>query len=75
MNDVATADATLVLGEDLTNTAPMLALAIRQAVRRQPMELARRLGIAQWDDAAVREVIQERHGPRLHGDADGHEAR
>ena len=30
------ADAVLVLGEDVTNAAPMLALALRQAVRQQP---------------------------------------
>ena len=32
------ADAVLVLGEDLTNTAPLLDLAVRQAVRNKPKE-------------------------------------
>ena len=33
----------LVLGEDVTNAAPMLALALRQSVRQQPMEIAEKL--------------------------------
>jgi NADH-quinone oxidoreductase subunit G len=57
------ADAVLVLGEDVTNTAPMLALALRQAVRRQPIETAQKLGIPEWEDAAVREAVQEDKGP------------
>ena len=34
LHEVELADAVLVLGEDVTNTAPRLALALRQAVRR-----------------------------------------
>jgi NADH-quinone oxidoreductase subunit G len=37
MREVESADAVFILGEDLTNTAPMLALAVRQSVRQQPM--------------------------------------
>jgi NADH-quinone oxidoreductase subunit G len=37
LHDVELSDAVFVLGEDVTNTAPMLALALRQSVRRQPM--------------------------------------
>ena len=35
LHDVQLADAVLVLGEDLTNTAPLLALSLRQAVRKE----------------------------------------
>jgi NADH-quinone oxidoreductase subunit G len=63
LRDVSMADAVLVLGEDVTNTAPMLALALRQAVRRQPMEIPHKLGIPEWEDAAVREAVQEEKGP------------
>jgi NADH-quinone oxidoreductase subunit G len=63
LHDVALADAVLVLGEDVTNVAPLLALALRQSVRRQPMKLAERLHIPAWDDAAVREVVQQQKGP------------
>ncbi len=63
LHDVEQADAVLVLGEDVTNEAPMLALALRQSVRRKPMEIAKRLHIPEWDDAAVREAMQHEKGP------------
>jgi hypothetical protein len=59
LRDVEQSDTVLILGEDVTNTAPMLALALRQSVRRQPMEIALKLHIPEWDDAAVREVTQD----------------
>ncbi len=59
----AQADAVLVLGEDVTNTAPLLALALRQSVRQKPMEIARRLKIPEWQDTAVREALQQERGP------------
>jgi NADH-quinone oxidoreductase subunit G len=63
LQEVEQADAVLVLGEDLTNTAPMLALAVRQSVRQQPMEQVAQAQIPEWQDAAVRELIQENKGP------------
>jgi NADH-quinone oxidoreductase subunit G len=63
LNEVRQADAVFILGEDVTNTAPMLDLALRQAVRQRPMQMARQLKIAAWDDAAVREVLQDTTGP------------
>jgi len=63
LHDVENADAVLVLGEDVTNTAPMLALAIRQSVLNQPRKLAEKLKIPLWDDVAVRELLQDRKGP------------
>jgi len=63
IKDVEKADAVLVLGEDLTNTAPMLALAVRQAVRNQPIEKAKQAGIPAWNDLAVRELLQDEKGP------------
>src|SRR5262249_49722304 len=63
LSDVEHADAVLILGEDVTNVAPRLALALRQAVRQQPMRMADQLHIPRWNDAAVRELIQQQHGP------------
>ncbi len=54
--DLEKADAVLVLGEDVANTAPRLALALRQSVRQHGLELADRLKIPRWQDAAVREA-------------------
>jgi NADH-quinone oxidoreductase subunit G len=63
LRECAKADAVLVLGEDVTNTAPMLALALRQSVRCEPVETAKKLKIPEWDDKAVREATQQQKGP------------
>jgi NADH-quinone oxidoreductase subunit G len=63
--DVERCDAVIVLGEDLTNTAPRLALAVRQAVRRQPIERAARFKIPDWDAAAIQHCCQNEKGPLL----------
>lgn len=63
LHEVELADAVLVLGEDVTNVAPMLALALRQSIRHQPLKIAERLRIPEWDDAAVREAVQQARGP------------
>lgn len=63
MREVEKADAVFILGEDLTNTAPMMALAVRQAVRQKPLEEIQSAAIPAWHDAAAREVIQESKGP------------
>jgi NADH-quinone oxidoreductase subunit G len=63
LHDVEQADAVLVLGEDLTQAAPILALAVRQSVRQQPMQMSDALHVPRWNDAAVRGVIQQQKGP------------
>ncbi len=63
LSEVEKSDAVFILGEDLTNTAPMLALAVRQAVRVQPMKDAAKATIPHWNDAAAREYIQDKQGP------------
>lgn len=63
MREVEKADAVFILGEDLTNTAPMMALAVRQAVRQRPLEEIAQASIPQWHDAAAREIIQDKKGP------------
>ena len=63
MHDVEMADAVLILGEDLSNAAPMLDLAVRQAVLRKPKTEASSMDIPYWHDAAVREVVQDNRGP------------
>lgn len=63
MKEVEQADAIFILGEDLTNTAPMLALAVRQSVRQKPMHDVAKVNIPVWNDAAARELIQDQKGP------------
>ena len=63
MREVEKADAVFILGEDLTNTAPMMALAVRQAIRQKPLEEISKASIPAWHDAAAREIIQDKKGP------------
>lgn len=63
MREVEKADAVFIIGEDLTNTAPMMALAVRQSVRQQPLKEVAKANIPSWHDAAARELIQEKKGP------------
>ncbi|TXK44130.1 NADH-quinone oxidoreductase subunit NuoG [Pontibacter qinzhouensis] len=64
LKEVEKADAVFILGEDLTNTAPMLALAVRQSVRQQPLlEQVSKANIPVWQDAAVRALVQTEKGP------------
>lgn len=63
LRDAREADAVFVLGEDVTNTAPLLALALRQSVRNKPMETVKRLQIPEWHDSAVRTAAQNEKGP------------
>jgi NADH-quinone oxidoreductase subunit G len=63
LKQIETADAILVLGEDLVNTAPMIALAVRQAIRNLAFDEAKTKGIALWNDAPVRELAQDTKSP------------
>ena len=63
LREVELSDAVLILGEDVTNVAPRMALSLRQSVRQQPMQIVGRTRIALWDDHAVRQVLQDAKGP------------
>ena len=61
--DIAAADAVLVLGEDLTGTAPRAALALRQAARGAADALAAEKGVPAWLDNAARVAGEGRRSP------------
>ncbi|MCE6953035.1 NADH-quinone oxidoreductase subunit NuoG [Cereibacter sphaeroides] len=63
IRDIERADAVLVLGEDLTGTAPRAALALRQAARGAERRLAAEKGVPEWMDAAVRVAGEGRRSP------------
>lgn len=63
IKQIEQADAILIIGEDLTNTAPRIALALRQSVRQKALELAQENRIPSWQDAAVRELAQHELSP------------
>lgn len=56
-------DAAFILGEDVTNVAPMLAYEIRQLIRQKGLKLADQLKIDRWNDYPVREVTQKDYSP------------
>jgi len=63
VREIELADAVIVVGEDVTNVAPRIALALRQSVRNKAKELAEDCNIPQWQDAAVRELAQHDRSP------------
>jgi NADH-quinone oxidoreductase subunit G len=63
ISTIESADAILVLGEDITNTAPRIALALRQSVRNKAYEMAAQLRLETWQDAAIRNLAQDQRSP------------
>ena len=59
LRNVREADAVLIVGEDLTNTAPIVALALRQAAMAFKQRTSQQeLNIDTWNDAAVRDFAR-----------------
>ena len=54
--DVHGADAVLVLGEDLTDTAPMLDLTVRTWLHLRPSLVEERNHIRRWNDAGITRI-------------------
>ena len=71
LREIEQADAVFILGEDVTSTAPVMALAVRQAVRNASFEIADRLHIPRWQDEAVREAAQQEKSPLFIATCDG----
>lgn len=63
LRDIETADAAIVLGEDLTGTAPRAALTLRQTSRAASFALAAEKGVPDWLDNAARVAGEGRRAP------------
>jgi NADH-quinone oxidoreductase subunit G len=63
IKDAESADAVLVLGEDVLNTGARLALALRQATRQAGFKAAAGAHIPAWQDASVRTLAQDLRSP------------
>jgi len=62
LRGIESADAVLVLGEDVTNTAPRVALALRQSALGKTAALAAEKHVLDWQAAARADIGQhERH--------------
>ena len=56
-------DFILIIGEDISQTAPRAALAVRQALRNLSFEKSADIGIPPWQDSAVRTIGGNRLSP------------
>ena len=63
IHQIESADAVLILGEDVSNTAPRLALALREAARNKARELAADMRLEPWMDAAIKNLAQDQCSP------------
>ncbi len=63
LQEVENSDVILILGEDVSNTAPRIALSVRQAVRLLSFDLAEGAEIPIWQDAGVRGHAQHVRNP------------
>ena len=63
LKEVEQADAILIIGEDISNTAARVALSVRQATRLVALELAQQAAIPAWQDAGVRGHAQHEKNP------------
>jgi NADH-quinone oxidoreductase subunit G len=63
LRDMERADAVLILGEDVTQTAPRIALALRQAVKNKGLQMAAASKISDWQAAGVKDIAQNEKSP------------
>lgn len=56
LTEIEASDFVLIVGEDITQTAPRMALSVRQALRNAAIEKAASIGIPSWQDSAVRTI-------------------
>lgn len=63
LRDMEECDAVFVLGEDLTQTAPRIALSLRQAARGKATEIANNNRIPEWHQLAIQNVAQRALNP------------
>ena len=63
LREIETHDAILILGEDVTQTAPRIALAVRQAVKGKANKLAAAKKVLPWQADAIADIGQHEKNP------------
>ena len=63
LRSIEKADAVLLLGEDVTNTAPRIALALRQSAQGKTAALGGERQIHEWQAAARADIGQHQRNP------------
>ncbi len=63
LREVEECDAAFVIGEDLTQTAPRIALALRQTAKTKALAMAADKKVGAWQAEAVRNIAQHERSP------------
>lgn len=63
LREMESSDAILVLGEDVTQTAPRVALALRQALKTKGLQIAASRKIPSWQSVSVADISQREKSP------------
>ena len=63
MREIESYDAVLILGEDLTQTAPRMALSVRQASKNKAKEMAAERRTQEWLAEPVQRIGQDHKSP------------
>ncbi|CAL4326222.1 NADH-quinone oxidoreductase subunit NuoG [Buchnera aphidicola] len=59
LKEIESYDVILILGEDLTQTSPRVALAVRQAVKKKAQDIASLYGIPKWNVSPLKQVVED----------------
>ncbi len=63
LRQIESADSVLVIGEDVTQTAPRVALAIRQAAKTRAIRLAAERKVPDWNAEPLKNIAQHELSP------------
>ncbi|RYY75334.1 MAG: NADH-quinone oxidoreductase subunit NuoG [Gammaproteobacteria bacterium] len=63
LRDIEKADTVLVLGEDITQTAPRVALAVRQAAKTLALKMAAAKKVPEWNAYPIKNIVQTEKSP------------
>ena len=63
LKQLEAADVTLLVGEDVTQTAPRIALSLRQMVKNAGKTKAAQIGVQIWSAAEVKNITQDLKSP------------
>ncbi|QCI20311.1 NADH-quinone oxidoreductase subunit NuoG [Buchnera aphidicola (Brachycaudus cardui)] len=58
LKEIESYDVILILGEDLTQTSPRIALAVRQAIKKKAQDITSLYGIPKWNVSPIKQIIE-----------------
>lgn len=58
LKEIETYDVILILGEDLTQTSPRVALAVRQAIKKKTQDITSLYGIPTWNVSPRKQIVE-----------------